>query len=127
MSTTDQQVSLRVVLDVTYNSGGVPFEALQGMARDMIYSGISRGGLTGTTEATVDVYDVTIAAAPAEANVAKRLRDAITTLEEDHVQFGDDSTLDEWIVAVSRNPESTAHPAACDFIALTQGTAASRT
>lgn len=126
MSNTDQQVSLRIVLDVTYDAEGVPVAALQDMARDMIYSGISRGGLTGTTEATVDVYDITIAAAPAESNVAKRLLDAITTLEEDHAQFGDDSTLDEWIVAVSRNPESTAHPAACEFIALTQGTAASR-
>lgn len=126
MSNTAQQISLRVVLDVTYNTAGEPSSVLEDLARAMIISRISDGGLTSSTEATVEVYDLTIAAAPAEANVAKRLRDAITTLEEDHAQFGDDSTLDEWIVAVSRNPESTAHPAACEFIALTQGTAASR-
>lgn len=126
MSNTPEQVSLRIVLDVTYNAADVPAESLTEMARDMIHSGISNGGLTGSTEATVEVYDVTTTTMPAQPGVAQRLRDALFTLEEDHAEFGQDFTWDEWIVAVSRNPESTAHAAACEFIALTQGTAASR-
>lgn len=65
MSTTQETVTLRLTLDVTYTMNGVTEEYLLDNLHDLAMTGIGNGGLTASSEAEVDVYSILTSKQPA--------------------------------------------------------------
>lgn len=80
------QVTMRLVLDVTYTPNGVDVASLQSMLESMCTRAIGNGMLTGHTEAEVDSYSADIRTLPeplSEDDLASFMMDRIENGELD--------------------------------------------